>query len=379
MSVPGLFCSVIVPAYNAEALLPRSLAALRASDLPRDRWELIVVDDGSTDDTAEVAASYADSIVRLPGRPRGPAYARNRGVEVASGDVVAFFDADVLVHPDTLRRFVEILQAEPSAGAVIGAYDLNPPGPGFISEYRNLLHHYVHSRNAGDVETFWAGAGIVRRELFVDIGCFDEWHFARPQIEDIELGARIRRAGARILLQPDIQVTHLKQWTLLNVIRTDTMDRGIPWARLLTHRGTMMSTGTLNLRWTEKVITAMVWLAILLGLSALLLWNRQLGAGALIALLIAIVLNTPLWRFFARVRSPLFALQAIPIHLLYYANNGVSFVVGFMLLHLVGPPIPDPTTEAFAEIGVKRWPPVPSRDRPSSWTADTPKSGGGAG
>jgi cellulose synthase/poly-beta-1,6-N-acetylglucosamine synthase-like glycosyltransferase len=237
----------------------------------------------------------------------------------------------------------------------------------------------VHSRNAGDVETFWAGAGVVRRELFIDVGSFDEWHFARPQIEDIELGARIRRAGARILLRPEIQVTHLKRWTLLNVIRTDTMDRGIPWARLLTHRGAMMSTGTLNLRWTEKLITVLVWLGIAMGLTALVLWNRRLAGGALAVLLLAVLLNLPLWRFFARVRGPLFALRAIPIHLLYYANNGVSFVVGFILLHLVGPPLPDPTTEAFAEIGVKRWPPVPSRDRPSSWTADTPKSGGGAG
>jgi hypothetical protein len=157
------------------------------------------------------------------------------------------------------------------------------------------------------------------------------------------------------------------------------MDRGIPWARLLTHRGAMMSTGTLNLRWTEKLITVLVWLGIAMGLTALVLWNRRLAGGALAVLLLAVLLNLPLWRFFARVRGPLFALRAIPIHLLYYANNGVSFVVGFILLHLVGPPLPDPTTEAFAEIGVKRWPPVPSRDRPSSWTADTPKSGGGAG
>jgi cellulose synthase/poly-beta-1,6-N-acetylglucosamine synthase-like glycosyltransferase len=379
MSALRPFCSVVVPAYNAEKLLPRALQALRASDFPSDRWELIVVDDGSTDGTAEVAAPFVDSIVRLPGRPRGPAYARNRGVEVARGDVIAFFDADVLVHPDTLRRFVEILQAEPTVGAVIGAYDLNPPAAGFISQYRNLVHHYVHSRNAGDVETFWAGAGVVRRDLFVEIGCFDEWHFARPQIEDIELGARIRRSGARILLRPDIQVTHLKRWTLLNVIRTDTMDRGIPWARLLTHRGAMMSTGTLNLRWTEKLSTALVWLALGLVVVAGVLRDARPVVAALIALAIVALVNVPLWRFFARVRGPLFALGAIPLHFLYHVNNGLSFLVGYFLVHLVGPPLPDPTTEAFAEIGVKRWPPVPSRDSPSSWTADAPKSNGGAG
>ena len=64
-----------------------------------------MVDDASTDETAVVAARYADTIVRLPGKPHGPAYARNRGFEASRGDVVIFIDADVCVHPDTLRRF----------------------------------------------------------------------------------------------------------------------------------------------------------------------------------------------------------------------------------------------------------------------------------
>jgi hypothetical protein len=340
--------------------------------MPRDRWELIVVDDASSDETAEMAARYADSIVRLPGRPRGPAYARNRGVEVARGDVVVFFDADVVVHPDTLRRFAEVLDADPGIGAVFGAYDTNPAAPGLISQYRNLVHHYVHARNAGDVETFWAGAGAVRRELFASVGMFDEWHFARPQIEDIEFGSRLRKTGARIVLRPDIQATHLKRWTLSGVMRTDVMDRGIPWARLLAHRGAVMATGTLNLRWTEKLNTALAWLAVLSALLALVLRRPILLVAALSCVAIILALNLPLWRFFARVRGPVFAVRAMPPHLLYYLLNGVSFGAGLFLQHLVGAPLPDPTTEALAEVGVKRWPPVPSRDRPSSWTADNP-------
>jgi len=73
--------SVIVPAHNGTKVLPLTLPALAASDLPRACWELIVVDDASSDATAELAASYADLVVRLAGAPHGPAYARNRGVE----------------------------------------------------------------------------------------------------------------------------------------------------------------------------------------------------------------------------------------------------------------------------------------------------------
>ena len=79
---------------------------------------------------------------------------------------------------------------------------------------------------------------------------YDEWHYARPQIEDIELGARIRRWQAHPA-RPEIQATHLKKWTLAGVIRTDLRDRGIPWARLLAQRGTVLSSKTLNLRWTS--------------------------------------------------------------------------------------------------------------------------------
>jgi glycosyltransferase involved in cell wall biosynthesis len=372
MSDRALFYSVIVPAHNAAGLLPRSLGALAASEFPRDRWELVVVDDGSSDDTAAIAARYADTVVKIPGRPHGPAYARNRGFDASRGDVVVFFDADVVVHDDTLRRFAAQFDGQPDVGAVFGSYDDRPAAPGLISQYRNLLHHYVHHRNAGDVETFWAGAGAVRREVFAEAGMYDEWHYARPQIEDIELGARIRSTGKRILLRPEIQVTHLKRWTLRGVIRTDLTDRGIPWARLLAHRGAVLATQSLNLRVTEKLNTVAMWLAVALLIAWLFLREPALVLAALIGVGFVVATNVPLWRFFARVRGPWFAVRIIPAHLLYYLLNGISFGVGLFLQQLVGPPIPDPTTEAFAEVGVKRWPPVPNRNRRSSWTAEQP-------
>lgn len=366
-----LSCSVIVPVHNAAHLLPQSLGALVTSDLPRDRWELIIADDGSTDDTARVAGRYADTIVRLPGKPHGPAYARNRGFEVARGDVIVFIDSDVVVHPDTLRQFVEFFEANPDVGAVFGSYDANPAEPGFMSQYRNLVHHYTHQRNAGEADTFWAGAGAIRREVFAEAGMYDEWHYGRPQIEDIELGARIRAIGSRTLLRPEIQATHLKRWTFWSVVKTDLKDRGIPWARLLAHRGAMMSTKSLNVRTVEKLYTVLVWVAALLFVTSLLWFESSLPsvlAGA--AVVIVLIGNAPLWRFFARARGPWFAVRVVPMHLLYYLLNGLSFAAGIFLQQLVGPPIQDPTTEAYAEVGLQRWPPVPSRDGRSTWKSD---------
>ena len=364
------FCSVIVPARNASALLPRTLGAIRESDYPAERWELIVVDDGSSDDTAAVAALHADTVVKLGHRAFGPAYARNRGFDVCRGDFVLFIDADVVVQKNTLRRFAEALQADPTLGAVFGSYDDRPEAQGFVSQYRNLLHHYVHQQNPGDVETFWAGAGMVRREVFEEAGMYDEWHYARPQIEDIELGGRIRALGRRIVLRPEIQVKHLKRWTLIGVLRTDLTDRGIPWARLLAHRGAMLSQGTLNLKWSEKLNTILVWLAVLSLFAALLFMDRRPLYAAAACLAGATVMSMPLLGFFARTRGIWFALGAVPVHLLYYLLNGISFGLGLFLHQLIGAPRQDPTIEAYAEVGVKRWPPVPSRERPSSWTAE---------
>lgn len=361
--------SVVIPAHNAHAVLPRVLDALVASDFPRDRWELIVVDDASADDTATIAARYADAVIKIPGRAHGPAYARNRGVEVARGEIVVFFDSDVVVHSDTLRRFAELFESQPDVSGAFGSYDTSPPDPGLMSQYRNLLHHYTHQKNGGDVASFWAGAGAIRRPVFLEAGMYDEWHFARPQIEDIELGARLSNAGHRIVLQPDIQVTHLKRWTLGNVIRTDLRDRGIPWARLLAHNGGMLKVGTLNLRWTEKLNVILMWSAILVSASWLLLRDARVFALAGACLLGVILLNWRVWAFFARVRGPGFALRIMPAHLLYYVLNGVSFGTGLLLQQFVGAPLPDPTVEAWHEVGVERWPPIPSKHRRSSWTA----------
>ncbi|HJR64909.1 MAG TPA: glycosyltransferase family 2 protein [Gemmatimonadaceae bacterium] len=360
--------SVIVPARNEAQTLPKSLSALLRSDLPREQWELIVVDDASTDATVQVAGRYADLVVELPRpRPLGPAYARNRGCDIARGSIIVFVDADVCVHPDTLRKFAELFHHDASIGAAFGSYDADPVAPGLVSQYRNLLHHHVHQRSAGDAETFWAGCGAVRRTVFLDADMFDEWHYPRPQIEDVELGGRIRALGHRIVLRPDIQATHLKRWTLAGLLRTDLLDRGVPWTRLLVQQGTATRVATLNLRRIEKVKTALVGSAIAF---ALLAWPMGDARWLIVsgALLLAVMAGSAdLYACFARVRGLRFALAAIPLHLLYYATNGLSVCLGWLIHHAVGEPRPDPVVEAYAEVGVQRDPPLPSRRRGGPW------------
>jgi glycosyltransferase involved in cell wall biosynthesis len=308
--------SIVVPVYNDARNLADCLAALRAAEIPGS--ELIVVDDASRDDSVAVARRAGATVIPLE-QNAGPAVARNRGAAAASGEIVFFVDADVAVARDAVRRVADDFAADPNLGAVFGSYDDTPRAPGIISQYRNLLHHFVHQQGNPEASTFWAGCGAIRRATFVQVGGFDEGAFGRA-IEDIELGYRVRRAGHRILLDKGLLGTHLKVWTFTSLIRTDIMVRAIPWSRLIMAHG---RPNDLNLKADQRLSAVLV----VLGLGALLLapfWPILLApaAGALLAVA---TLNRTLYGFFLRRRGVRFVAAAIPLHLLYYLYSIASY------------------------------------------------------
>jgi glycosyltransferase involved in cell wall biosynthesis len=322
----GPVLSVIVPVRNGVEFLPRSLGALRASMTGTWTWELVVVDDGSTDASADVAEALADRVIRLPAS-LGPSAARNAGVAAARGRILVFVDADVCVHSDALDRIHQFLSAEPDVDAVFGAYDASPAAPGLVSQYRNLLHHYVHQREAGETVTFWAGLGAIRRAVFERVGQFDDRQYL---VEDIELGYRLSGRGYRIVLCPEIQGTHLKRWTLRSMVVADVWYRGVPWVRLLLDRRHTIRRVTLNIRAGEQILTGLAAIALLLAVAALVTG----GSGEiLLAAVAAALMVAGDWRFsrwLARSRGWWFAVRAIPLRLMYYALNVISAGLGLL-------------------------------------------------
>jgi GT2 family glycosyltransferase len=244
--------SVVIPAYNGAGHLQRSLRALDRSTVKPH--EILVVNDGSTDDTTAVAESLGVRVLKIVG-PNGPAVARNLGASATSGNIILFIDADVCVATDTLLRILQSFEADPTLDAVIGAYDRFPAVPDFLSQYRNLMHSFVHGSHARMVPTFWSGCGAIRRDVFQSHGGFSVT-YRQPAIEDIELGYRLSRSGCRIYLDPEIQVTHLKQWTLLGLLRTDILYRGIPWTELILRDRNMPN--DLNLEMGQRISVVMM-------------------------------------------------------------------------------------------------------------------------
>jgi glycosyltransferase involved in cell wall biosynthesis len=323
----GPTLSVIIPVYNSQGDLEQCLAALAASEY--DDFDVLIVDDGSLIPVEPMAERFGYRSIRLESRG-GPARARNRGVEQATGRSIVFIDADVCVHPDTLSRMAQAFADDPSIDAVIGAYDEAPADPGFLSQYKNLFHHYIHRNSDGPVPTFWTGCGAIKREVFLSMGGFDEQRYRRPAIEDIELGAWMTLAGRPIVLDHRIKAKHLKRWTLWNLLKTDIFDRGIPWVRLMLRSGEIVS--TLNVTRTQRLSVALVYLTLLSLLAALFLPKALSIAIAL--MLLVTLMNLDFYRFFLRRKGLWFLLQTISMHWLYFVYCGFSTAAGVALYYL---------------------------------------------
>jgi GT2 family glycosyltransferase len=317
--------SVVVPVRNGGSDFERCLQRLRDSLL--NDFELIVVVDGSTDGSAEIAQA-SGAIVIQNATPLGPAAARNQGAQAASAALIFFLDADVAVHRMTLARAHARFTNDPTLAALFGSYDDQPAAPGVVSQYRNLLHHFVHQtgsfvEDVRPAHTFWTGCGAIRRDVFLEFGGFDPRLYPRPAIEDIELGYRLTRAGRRIVLARDVLATHLKHWTLAEMIRTDIFRRGVPWMLLIKRTGTAET--DLNVTVAQKACVALT------GLTLLALFASAaapyLAFGALAGAATIVALNRRFFGFLASRRGPIFAVAALPLHLVYYCCCGLSVVI----------------------------------------------------
>lgn len=334
-AAPGV--AIVIPAYNAEANLRRVLpAALRAAHAAgSDARAVCVVDPGSSDATAQVAAELGARVISL-GHRAGPAEARNAGVRALDAEVVLFVDSDCVPHEEVVCRVREAFASDPDLVALTGSYDDDPPERNFFSQYMNLRHHFTHQHGRRDGASFWAGCGAVRRSAFLEAGGFDPARYPEPMIEDIELGTRMAALG-RTRLDPALQVTHLKHWTLRSVVETDIARRAVPWARLIFERGALPN--DLNLRTSQRVAAALAPLALAAVVALLPLLLAGAGGAATVAagcIALSAALNAPMLGFFAARRGLGFAVGAWLFHQLHLTYSAATFAA-CALAHRLAP------------------------------------------
>ncbi|HYW20665.1 MAG TPA: glycosyltransferase [Nodularia sp. (in: cyanobacteria)] len=212
MKPTQLSISVIIPVHNGGENFRQCLSSIGASI--SQPTEVIVVADGDRE-SGQVAADWGAKVINVEDKG-GPAQARNLGGAAAQAEILFFVDADVAIAPDTINRLRLAFAEDANLGAVIGSYDDAPGASNFLSQYKNLFHHYTHQNASEDAFTFWGACGAIRRDIFLAIGGFDA-SYRRPCVEDIELGYRLKAAGYKIRLDKALQVKHLKRWELILV------------------------------------------------------------------------------------------------------------------------------------------------------------------
>jgi GT2 family glycosyltransferase len=326
--------AVIVPAYNAAATLPACLSALKRSTRRPD--EIILFDDGSTDDTRMLARNAGVRVIDNGGRAQGPAVGRNAGALATRARTLLFVDADVALAPNAIAR-LEAPIVNQFAVATFGSYDDRPLSKKNAALYANLRHHWVHQQGRENAFTFWSGIGAIDRTTFLQHGGFDP-AFRKPSIEDIELGVRVIEAGGRVRLVKDAFGKHLKEWTLVQLWQTDIFYRAVPWARLIqSGRG---AGGDLNVSRREQlaaVFAHLILVCTLLSIVEPLLWPMPI-----VTVAAYLALNAHFFRFLWQSAGPMAGFVGMGLHWCYHLYSSVAYMLVKLLSDRRSLPKPNP-------------------------------------
>jgi len=180
------------------------MSALNNQSLPRSEYEVIVVDDGSTDETADIAARYGARVLKQVNS--GPASARNKGIAEARGTIVLFTDSDCVPAPDWIQEMAAPL-ADPQITGVKGIYRTQQKNltARFIQvEYEDRYDHTARCKYVDFVDTYAAG---YRRDVLIANGGFSTY-FPFASVEDQELSFRLASAGHKMVFNPRAIVYH---------------------------------------------------------------------------------------------------------------------------------------------------------------------------
>jgi len=316
--------SIVIPVRDGARALDACLQAACAAALPDH--EVVVVDDGSTDESAAIAARHPCRLVRLAGG-RGASAARNAGAAAARGETLFFTDADCVLGPHTLPRVTAALDDAGTRAVVGGTYETRPYDPGFFPAFQAVFINYHETRRPDDPDYVASHAMAIRSADFRASGGFDE-HFL-PIIEDVEFCHRLRRAGYRLRMDPLLLVRHSFGFGLAGSLR-NAARKVRYWARYsLRNRDLLADSGTASRGLKAAgALAGLSWAslaaAVFLRLPALLL-------PVPLFVLAAIAANTGLVRAFHKAGGPLFATAATGyLVLIYPVAIGVGAALGLL-------------------------------------------------
>ncbi|MDP9176686.1 MAG: glycosyltransferase [Gemmatimonadota bacterium] len=205
--------SIIVPVYNGQRTIEECVESIFAQSIPGIDIQLLLIDNASSDRTSTILDRYRDRATILHEATRGPAAARNRGLKNATGDIIAFTDADCVVHRDWLSRLIEPLRDDAvgiAGGAILARKPCNA-----VEEFGERIHDHrmaiEYDSPPYAITMNWAS----RKSVIEEVGPFNE---ELLRCEDCDLAYRIVEAGYRIVHEPAAVVYHRNEQSLAGLI-----------------------------------------------------------------------------------------------------------------------------------------------------------------
>jgi cellulose synthase/poly-beta-1,6-N-acetylglucosamine synthase-like glycosyltransferase len=220
------FISVVIPVWNSPGLLAKCLTALSAQSYPRDRYEVVVVDNGSTDTTADIARNYP--CIAVLSEPIAGSYrARNLGLKSARGEYVAFTDADCIPDSEWLTAGARAAQRYPSAGVLAGHIQLvRTSGSSRACEKYETLFSFNQARNVARYGVCTTANWLSPRNLLVELGGFDA---TLKSGGDSKFARQIHATGHPIVYVPEMLVQHPMRGTLQELAKKQRRVVGGRW------------------------------------------------------------------------------------------------------------------------------------------------------
>ncbi len=284
--------TIVIPAYNSSRMLQRCLESIRKIDYPE--FETIVVDDGSTDDTADRVKHYPD-VKYIKQKNQGPAAARNRGAQEASGTLVFFTDADCIVPPDILARYAPCFSEGSIAGMGGGYRTFNADNPvaRYIGREIEFRHQYA---GAGKTTAFGTYNAVFDRQVFLEAGGFDT-SFQYASGEDFDFCYRLVKSGYKLAFDPDIFVYHEHPDSIGKYLKQQYKRGTTRTKNLFRHKKNAISDSYVekSVKWQPPLLAG-----IFLGIGLLFFWPAM-GLG-LLAFFTGLLLasNRRFYRFMAQ-------------------------------------------------------------------------------
>ena len=319
--------SIIIPAKDGASTLDACLRSIKRSYYKN--YEVIVVDDHSSDGTVDIAKHFQCSVLQ-PEEGTGANAARNFGAQQARGDVFMFLDSDIVISRETILGVVETLEEE-YIDAVVGIYTAKHRHETFVSQYKNLWVRYSYIKSPAAIDWLFGAISGIKRKAFEKLGGFNTELLARYGHDDIELGKRFARANLNIVLNMEIEVEHLKHYTLMSFIKNE-FHRSVGFAELAARFGETsksVTRGFVNVYpiFIVSTVYSIAVLAIFIGTAYGYITDWYIAGGAIGLYLL---MNIRFLNYLEQVRGLFAMLVMIPFLFIDHVTCFVGSIVGVL-------------------------------------------------